>query len=165
LAEVRTIPGDPVAGLIDIPLPQQVSLLPQTWPLRIAIALLLSTALVALWRFLRWRRVNRYRREALTELSRMERTFDIDRAPAEFVDRLSVLVRRTALAAFPRETIAPLAGPAWLGFLDRTSGSLQFSQGPGRLLATAPYQRTAPDRAELSSLTSLVRNWIRKHHV
>jgi Domain of unknown function (DUF4381) len=165
LAEVPTIPDDPVAGLIDIPLPQQVSLWPQTWPLRIAIALLLFSALVALWRFLHWRRVNKYRQEALTELSRMERTFDIDAEPAEFVDRLSVLVRRTALAAFPRETIAPLAGPAWLGFLDRTSGSLQFSQGPGRLLATAPYQRTAPGRAELSALTSLVRKWIRKHHV
>jgi hypothetical protein len=165
LAEVQQTQVDPVAGLIDIPLPQEVSLWPQTWPLRIAIAVLLVAAAAALWHFLHYRHVNKYRREALAELSRIERMVDADSAPADFVDQLSVLVRRTALAAFPREMVAPLAGPAWLAFLDRTSSGLQFSQGPGQLLANAPYQRTPPGRAELGSLTDLVRSWIRGHHV
>jgi Domain of unknown function (DUF4381) len=165
LANAQPIANDPVAGLVDIPLPQQVGLWPQTWPLRIAIAVLLATAVVALWRFVHQWRVNRYRREALAELSRIERTSDPDRTPAEYVAQLSMLVRRTALAAFPRETIAPLAGSAWLAFLDRTASGLQFSQGPGRLLASAPYQSTVPDGAELRSLADLVRGWIRGHHV
>jgi hypothetical protein len=165
LAEVQTIAADPVAGLIDIPLPRQVSLWPQTWPLRITIVILLAVIVVALWRSLHWRRVNKYRREALAELNRMERTFDVDQVSAEFVDGLSVLVRRTALAAFPRETVAPLTGPAWLAFLDRTSGGREFSQGPGRLLASLPYQGATPGCAEISSLTGLIRNWIRNHHV
>ena len=165
MAEAQPIANDPVAGLVDIPLLQPVSLWPQTWPLRIAIAVLLATAIVGLWRFIHQWRVNRYRREALAELSRIERTFDPDKAPAEFVSRVSMLVRRTALAAFPRETIAPLAGSAWLAFLDRTSDGLQFSQGPGRLLASAPYQSTAPSGADLRPLADLARRWIRGHHV
>jgi hypothetical protein len=165
LAEAQLIANDPVAGLVDIPLPPPVSLWPQTWPLRIAIAVLLATAIVGLWRLIRRWQVNRYRRQALAELSRIERTCDPDNAPAELVARLSMLVRRTALAAFPRESVAPLAGAAWLAFLDRTASGVQFSQGPGRLLASAPYQSTAPDGAELRSLTDLVRHWIRGHHV
>jgi len=73
-------------------------------------------------------------------------------------------VRRTALAAFPREHVAPLAGPAWLAFLDRSYGGQGFSLGPGRLLASAPYRRAAPDQAQLRALTALVRQWIRGHH-
>jgi hypothetical protein len=165
LAEAQPIANDPVAGLIDIPLPQPVSLWPQTWPLRIAIAVLLATAIVVVWRAVHHWRVNRYRRDALAELKRIERTFDPDAAPAEFSARLSTLVRRTALAAFPRETIAPLAGLDWLAFLDRSSSGLQFSCGPGRLLASAPYQSTAPSSAELRSLADLVRRWIRGHYV
>jgi Ca-activated chloride channel family protein len=164
LAEAQIPQADPVAGLIDIPLPQPVSLLPQTWPSRVAIALLLAAAIAAVWRILHQRHVNRYRREALAELGRIEQSFDADKAPAELVTRLAVLVRRTALAAFPRETIAPLAGSAWLSFLDSTYDVSEFSESPGRLLASAPYQRIAPDGAEVRSLAAVVRRWIRGHH-
>ena len=164
MAEAQTPQADPVAGLIDIPLPQPVSLLPQTWPSRIAIALLLAAAIAAVWRIAHQRHVNRYRREALAELGRIEQAVDADKAPAELVTRLAVLVRRTALAAFPREKIAPLAGPAWLAFLDSTYDGSEFSEGPGRLLASAPYQRIAPDGGEVRSLAAVVRRWIGGHH-
>ena len=164
MAEAQTPQADPVAGLIDIPLPQPLSLLPQTWPSRIAIALLLAAAIAAVWRIAHQRHVNRYRREALAELGRIEQAVDADKAPAELVTRLAVLVRRTALAAFPRERIAPLAGPAWLSFLDSTYDGSEFSEGPGRLLASAPYQRIAPDGGEVRSLAAVVRRWIGEHH-
>ena len=164
MAEAQTPQADPVAGLIDIPLPQPVSLLPQTWPSRIAIALLLAVVIAAVWRIVHQRHVNRYRREALAELGRIEQAVDADKAPAELVTRLAVLVRRTALAAFPRERIAPLAGPAWLSFLDSTYDGSEFSEGPGRLLASAPYQRIAPDGGEVRSLAAVVRRWIGEHH-
>ena len=67
-----------------------------------------------------------------------------------------MLVRRTALAVFPRETIAPLTGTAWLAFLDRSYGGDEFSQGAGRWLVSAPYQQTAPGRDELNALLGLV---------
>jgi hypothetical protein len=156
--------ADPVAGLIDIPLPTQVSLWPQTWMSRIAIAVLVAAAIAALLWFIHHRRVNRYRREALSELDRIERTF-AGQAPKELTAQLSVLVRRTALAVFPREQIASLSGPAWLAFLDKTCGKPEFSQGIGRLLVSAPYDGIAPTDRQLSSLVDLTRHWIKVHHV
>jgi Ca-activated chloride channel family protein len=154
--------NDPVAGLIDFPLPREVGLWPETWASRFATVLVLLATLVALWLIVRRRRANRYRREALAELARVERT---GAAPGEVLTRISLLLRRTALAAFPREEVAPLTGAAWLAFLDRTSGSRQFSEGDGRPLASGPYRAVPPADAEVRSLFVLARRWIGGHHV
>jgi Ca-activated chloride channel family protein len=163
LADPQTRPADPLAGLIDIPLPEEVSLLPQTWPLRIAIALIVVLAVWAIWRFVHQRRANRYRREALLELDRIGQASDA--VPRRLADQLALLVRRTALGAFPRETIAPLTGTAWLAFLDRSYGGDEFSRGVGRWLVSGPYQPAEPGRDDLKALRGLVDRWIRGHHV
>jgi len=76
MAEAATTPpADPLAGLIDIPLPPPVSLLPQTWPSRIAIVLAVAGLIAGVWWFVRWWRANRYRRAALAELAGIERAF------------------------------------------------------------------------------------------
>jgi hypothetical protein len=162
---VQSTNADPVAGLIDIPLPQPISLWPQTWLSRIAIVVLFAAAVAALLWLAHYWRVNRYRREALSELDRIERAFVGHSAPSELAAQLSVLVRRTALAAFPRERVASLAGSAWLAFLDDTCGEHEFSRGIGRLLVSAPYDRIAPTDRQVSSLVDLTRHWIRTHHV
>jgi Domain of unknown function (DUF4381) len=159
LADAQTI-TDPVAGLIDIPLPPEVSLWPATWPARIAIASLLVAVIVGTWQFLRHRRANRYRREALMELKQIARM-----APQPTATQISLLVRRTALAAFPREQVAPLAGEAWLAFLDRSFDGTDFSAGAGRLLASAPYELVPPGDRQLADLVELTGRWIRRHHV
>jgi len=217
MAEAATTPpADPLAGLIDIPLPAPVSLLPQTWPSRIAIVLVVVGLIAGLWWLARWWHANRYRRAALAELAAIERAFaansagslplkggglgwgshDLEQAPdphparksaptsplqgeVEFAARtpiqpdtqtvstpinaLALLVRRTALAAFPRQEVASLAGPAWLAFLDRTYGGDGFSHGPGRALSLSPY---TPQRGggDMQPLIELVRRWIRTHH-
>jgi Domain of unknown function (DUF4381) len=162
---VQPTQADPVAGLIDIPLPPPISLWPATLMSRIAIAVLVAAAIAALLWFIHYHRVNRYRREALSELDRLDRSFAGHGAPSELAAQLSMLVRRTALAVFPREQIAPLSGPAWLAFLDKTYGKPEFSQGIGRLLVSAPYNLTKPTDGQLASLVDLTRRWIRGHHV
>jgi hypothetical protein len=163
LADAKTPATDPLAALIDIPLPQEVSLWPQTWPLRIAIVLIATAAVLAIWRFVHRFRANRYRREALAELEGISRASG--GLPDQTATRLSVLLRRTALAAFPRETVAPLAGTAWLAFLDRSYDGQEFSQGVGRLLISAPYRRAVPGDDEAEALVGVARRWIRRHHV
>lgn len=151
---------DPVAGLVDIPLPAPVSLWPQTWPSRIAVAVLTIGILFAVWRLaLRWYR-NRYRRAALAELARIENAADAA-SSTETSAALASLVRRTALAVFPRERIAPLAGPAWLSFLDHTGNTSDFSNGPGRSLEIAVYK---PSHATSREAIPVVRQWIVRHH-
>ncbi|WP_197489521.1 DUF4381 domain-containing protein [Bradyrhizobium sp. DOA1] len=159
MAEPRTITPDPVAGLIDIPLPRAVGFWPQTWEARLSSVLLLVAVIAGVWRWAYLRRVNRYRRRALSELSRMK-----EHAQVDLLADLAILVRRTALTAFPREEVAPLFGPAWLAFLDRSYGGKDFSEGVGRLLANGPYQRVPPTQEEVEALVALVRRWIRGHH-
>jgi Ca-activated chloride channel family protein len=162
LADPQPATTDPLAGLIDIPLPPEVSLLPQTWPSRIAIALLAISTILCIWHLVHRFRANAYRREALRELMRI--TSAPDRTSQGLAAELAILVRRTALDAFPRETVAPLSGAAWLAFLDRSYGGDEFSQGAGRLLASAPYQRAPAVDDARPELVMLVRRWIKVHH-
>jgi Ca-activated chloride channel family protein len=145
---------DPVAGLIDIPLPTQVSLWPQTWEARTATVLLVLGTIAGLcWLAHRWY-VNRYRRAALAELREIE-------AGTGSAETLAALVRRTALAAFPRRQVAQMTGPAWLSFLDASYGGNEFSSGAGQGLEAA-YRPAQPD--DRRALVALVGKWIRTHH-
>src|SRR5262245_115066 len=162
LADVAANPADPVAGLIDIPLPPSISLWPETWTSRITVAGALAALVVSMLWMLHQRWVNRYRREALAELDRIVRPVS---EPVQLAQNLAMLVRRTALAAFPREQVAQLTGQAWLGFLDRTYGGTEFSQGAGRSLENAAYR--APESArdqDQRLLIELVQRWIKVHH-
>ena len=161
----ETPQADPVAGLVDIPLPPPVSLWPQTWESRVAATVLVVGLIVAAAWLVRWWHINRYRRAALSELARIEETLD-DAAPADLAAALASLIRRTALAAFPREQVASLAGSSWLSFLDRTCGGHAFTDGPGRSLERAAYQpNTAPPKPDdPRALVGVVRHWIKAHH-
>jgi hypothetical protein len=162
LADTQPI-ADPVAGLIDIPLPPEVNLWPATWPARIAIALVIVAAVAGFWQLFRHRRANRYRREALAELKGIAQIGGM--ASRQVAAQISLLVRRTALVTFPREQVAPLAGEAWLAFLDRSFNGTEFTGGAGRLLASAPYAPIPAGERQLAALVELTRRWIRRHHV
>jgi Ca-activated chloride channel family protein len=149
--------ADPVAGLVDIPLPTPVSLWPQTWPLRIAVAVIAVGVAVGVWWLARrWYR-NRYRLAALAELDRIEVGSELANVPLA----LASLVRRTALAVFPRDKVASLTGVAWLAFLDRTADTRAFSEGAGRALEEMAYR---PTQADVRPLIGAVRQWIKAHH-
>ena len=142
-----------LADLLDllepVPAPTPILMTPQT-PGWIVVGLVLLV--VVIWgirRFLQHRQANAYRRAALSEL------------PMAGNDpvRIATVLRRTALAGFPRQQIAGLYGTDWLDFLDQSFGGSGFSNGPGQVLATAPYRDT-PLNPELAALAQ---NWI-KHH-
>jgi Domain of unknown function (DUF4381) len=105
----------------------------------------------------RWRR-DRYRREALRELARLSPS--VRDLPA-----IAELVKRVALAAYPREQVAAITGTRWLDFLDRTGGGSRFVQGAGHYLESATFRRTPPalESDDLAALVIDVRHWIRHH--
>lgn len=156
-------------GLHDVALPPPVSMTPQTagWYLLLAIAglLLLWAAVAFVGRTVR----NRYRRDALRELDALEASTGGDSARAEALRTLPALLKRAALAAWPREEVASLSGDAWLAFLDRTYGGRGFGAGPGRIVALAAYE---PDGQVLGlgekdarAAFAVAREWIRRHRV
>ena len=146
--------------LRDIHLPPAVSWWPPApgWWLLAAIMMLLGA--LAVWLFQRHRR-DRWRRAALREWQRLHEDWTagaIDGVGA--ARRLSVLLRRVALARFPRQQVAALTGEDWLAFLDSALAEQKpFSSGPGRALLEAPYAA----RAEIDSeaLFEICGRWLR----
>ncbi|WP_040677639.1 DUF4381 domain-containing protein [Rhizobium mesoamericanum] len=152
----------------DIVVPAPVSWLPQTWGWgllgSVAVALLLVWGFIALGRYRR----NAYRREALQLLDAIR---DDIRSPAtrkDGIHRLSELMKRTALAAWPRLTVACLTGSDWNKFLKATS-----EEAPGRALEKLfdDFEYRAEASIDLlpanigDDLVADARRWIVRHHV
>jgi hypothetical protein len=153
---------DPLAQLRDYHLPEPVSWWPPApgWWLLALIALL---ALVWLALFLRRHlQLRAARRLALRELKALEQAFEHKPDATTLLRELSRLLRRFALARFPREQVAGLSGADWLAFLDRQHPGLGFLDGPGRRLLDAPY-RPAAAAEDLPELIGLVRRWIARN--
>ncbi|MCT8974298.1 DUF4381 domain-containing protein [Microbaculum marinisediminis] len=153
------VPSDPV-GLIDLlkrltepPQPPPIPMMPQTAGWLVLAALLLFLIAWAVYVAVCHRKANAYRRAALAELG----TAGDDPAA------IAAILRRAALAAWPREEVASLTGEAWLAFLDRTGGDGRFSEGPGKAILSAPY-RPAPG-VPANGLSTLAGHWIRRHRV
>ncbi len=132
-----------------VPEPLSVPLTPQTpgW-LVVGVVLAAVLFLGVRWGVRRHRR-NAYRRAALKELD----------AAAADPAAIAAILRRTALSAFPRETVAGLHGAEWLAFLDRTYPGGGFAEGAGRVLEVAPYRPCPP----VAGLEGLARDWVKRH--
>ncbi len=148
-----TDPGD-LSLLHDLAVPPPAPWWPPPpgWTI-LGLVALAALAVVAWQWFGRWWR-NRYRRQALAELARLE-------ARPDGVAGLPELVKRAALSGYPREEVAALSGPAWLAWLDRTGHTDAFTRGPGRALADAAYAPTPP--ADCAGLFAAVRGWLQGH--
>lgn len=132
-----------------IPEPPAVSFWPQTAGWIWAVLGLVGLAFVCIRWGLRIHRASAYRRAALRELA----------AAGSDPAAIAHVIRRTALAAFERSRVAALHGEAWLAFLDRSYGGNGFQNGPGRIIASAPYR----DAPETGGLADLAADWIRCH--
>lgn len=139
-------PAD-LSNLRDIVVPPEVALWPPApgwWILMaggIAAAAILTGMIIA-----RYRR-DAYRRAALAALD--------NAGPGD----ISAILKRTALAAWPRAEVASLTGADWLAFLDRTARTDVFTQGAGRDLEALAFGGKGNDRAVLVA----ARTWIRRH--
>jgi Domain of unknown function (DUF4381) len=137
--------------LVEPPEPPPVAMTPQTWGWAV-LATLLAVALAWLaWQAWRRWRANAYRRAALVELA----------AAGDDPAKVAEILRRTALAAWPRERVASLTGRDWLVFLDATGG-IGFVDGPGAALAEAPYRG---GEAPAPGLGEVAARWVRRHRV
>jgi hypothetical protein len=120
--------------LADIAVPAPVPWWPETWGWAVLGAARLA---LATWAIVRgWRRhaANRYRREALAELARLEAGLDEAGARSRLVDAVPPLLKRVALAAWPRAEVAALSGATWVVFLRAHAGRAGLPDAAARLL-------------------------------
>jgi hypothetical protein len=150
--------ADPLATLRGYHLPEPVGWWPPApgWWL---VALLLCGVLagLVLWGVRRRRRMAAAR-SARAELAALRQAVDRDGDAHAFACGLSRLLRRFALARFPRRGVAGLTGEQWLSFLDVHGGAGRFSRHPGRLLIEAPYRQATDVPAR--ELAALAEDWI-----
>ena len=74
---------------------------------------------------------------------------------------LQKLIKRVALTRFPREQVAALTGEAWTGFLDRSTGSHDFSMAESEALIDGVYREDIS--IDISSIEAAAGLWIKKH--
>ncbi|RDL48282.1 hypothetical protein BLJAPNOD_04557 [Ensifer sp. M14] len=156
-------------GLADIALPPHVSMLPQTWAWAVLGALLTLALAFALWRWYRYRQLNRYRREALGELREIEGRIGAAQTRGHALAALPALLKRTALAVWPREAVANLSGSGWIDFLNAHSGGPVFPAAAAHFFEEAEYRGPAAlasvPEAEAKAHLAAARHWIEAHHV
>jgi hypothetical protein len=107
-----------------------------------------------------------YRRVSLAEWRRLKALADDPRQREAALQQLPGLMKRTALAAFPRQEVASLSGSTWLRFLDSTGHTDAFTRGQGQLLPELSYNPRAAtqlDSSTVNALFAIARRWIRRH--
>lgn len=133
-----------LSQLRDLQLPP-VSALPAPgwWLLGVGIVLL------GVFAFFSYRRFQRYgwQRQARSELGVLRAQVG-DVPVSQSLSALSKLVRRVALVARSRQSIASLHGEDWLRELDDICGREVFKNSFGKLLENGPYQKNPDVRDE-----------------
>lgn len=151
---------NPLDQLKDIHLPSEIN----WWPLAIgwwlsaflALALIITLALL----FKRYRKKQQRVKLGLDPLDQL--VADKSLSSQDWLNELSILLRRIAINVNGRNDIAGLVGKDWLSYLDNSGNTSEFSQGAGKVLAEQPY-RPAVDY-DREAITQLSREWVKEQY-
>ncbi|MCP4048629.1 MAG: DUF4381 domain-containing protein [Gammaproteobacteria bacterium] len=154
-------------NLNDIVMPASVG----WWPLADGWYVLAGIVFILLTWFIfksvrNWK-ANAYRRSALLELRSLTENAENRADHGTGLRKLPALLKRTALSAYPRETVARLSGEDWLLFLNSKVKKPSFTQNTFDTLNQISY--TTGDLSDVnddavSALVGACGSWI-KHHL
>jgi Domain of unknown function (DUF4381) len=141
------------------------------WPIApgwyLVAAFLVGVIALFVLRNLQKRKANKYRRDALVQLSVLQKTL-ANKEAGDALRALPVLVKSTALHAYSRNTIAALYGGIWIDFLNKTLKAPLFSKEDSVLLAQLSYGTPTVvinvSRQQTNQLFDHVQYWI-LHHI
>ena len=102
--------------LRDIVIPDPPAFWPPAPGMWVALGIVVAIALLVGWRLYETRKCNAYRKAGLRLLYGARSAHDV-----------AVVMKRVALAAFPREQVASLTGNEWAAFLHATCPRSDFS--------------------------------------
>ncbi len=155
-------PQDPLSELKDIHLPAEIGLWPPAWGWWLLLLVIIVCVASLVFFIKRNKSRNAYRALAIAELNNSVKQYS-DEQNSEYLQALSVILRRTALSGFGNHFNASLKGKDFLQWLDEqcTKTNSQFSKGVGSALLVGPYQKHPEfDRIALHQLSLL---WIKEH--
>jgi hypothetical protein len=131
-------------NLRDIVVPEPPPMWPPAPELWLLLAVLIAAVAILFYQRRRQRQANAYRRAGLSLLHE-----------AGTVHEIAVILKRVALAAFPREQVASLYGDEWAAFLSQTCARRDFS----------PLVQAIPDAPASRKVRRLAATWIRHHRI
>ena len=129
------------------------------WYVLAAIAAVSLVILVVRW--LRYRRSNLYRKQALLELALIRKN-----GSQEAMQQIPGLLKRSALSAWPRAEVASLSGHEWHSFLDDSAATDRFSSGAGAALDRIAYTAgpaATPADPEEARVLDAAEFWLKNH--
>lgn len=148
-----------LAQLHDIKMPEPVD----WWPLApgwyLLILLCIGAICILSYYLIKHYSFGRAKREALNLLAQYQKDFNADNDTFVAVIKISKLLKRVALAYFPRRDVAGLYGIAWIMFLNNTSSQLDFNTVAQELLEHPYHQKPAQS---ITLLFTLTRKWIKQ---
>jgi hypothetical protein len=148
-----------IRGIVEVRLPDAVSLQPETPGWWILLALLLYAAGHRAWRSWNRYRRNRYRREALLQLQTLHTRYR--QGDRECLRELAPLLRATVLQAVGNRSLASARGDDWHRALQQLAPDVAPPPVVELdMLAYAPLADTA-DHSE--ALFDSLRLWIQRH--
>lgn len=152
---------NPLDQLKDIHLPEAVGF----WPLApgwwlLAAGLIGITVIAAL--FFRHYKKRAYRRIAVRQLNMLFADYQQHQHGHDLSAAINRLLKKVALQAYARPEVSRLTQNQWLAFLDDSAKMQSFEQGPGRILASAPYTASC-EVADVATLQRCCITWIRRH--
>ena len=99
-------------------------------------------------------------------LKRLDQLFIDYKNTPQCLQQLPLILKATALHAYPRLEIAQASGSQWLKILDSKCKATQFSSPVGEQLLTIAYQPVQDwhlQDGQIDRLFELVRKWIKQH--
>ncbi len=148
--------------IIETEFPEPVSLIPTTPGWWILLFALIGLLLRALWRRRQRYLRDRYRRDALAQLSTIKAR--LEAGTLEAVRELAPLLRATAMAATGRDTLSGLQGEAYAKALAELAPTQDR-------LPVADLQRLAyeplddAEKLDIEALIAPLERWIQQHRV
>ena len=151
---------NPLDQLKDIHLPSEINWWPLAigWWLAACLVLVLLVLLVVL--FKKHRKKKQHLQRGLAPFDQLANNESL--SSQDWLNELSILLRRIAINVHGRNDAAGLVGGDWLSYLDRSGSTNEFSQGVGKVLAEQPYQTDVDYDRE--SITKLARVWVKEQY-
>lgn len=156
-------------NLHDIVTPAPTSAWPPAFGWYVIGALILITCVLLIVQAIRNWWQNRYRTAAIGELNHLRNAIQKS-SNQSIVGALDHILKRVALAAWPREDVARLSGDRWIEFLNRNANlggnAVLFEPEQIRVLRDSAYSSKISDELsdlQIEELFATVEQWIRRH--
>ena len=153
--------NDPLSQLRDIHLPDPISYWPPAigWWLLVVLLFILASFMVIY--VVRWYHKRSYRRHAIKALNTLYKAYKKEKDSALYTFNINMLLKRSSVFCYGKNRVSKLTGDDWLGFLDDSGNTTDFTQGAGIVLASAPYTHAAD--IDAIALKQCCESWIRRH--